>query len=103
MGRNTRLTFRIKNTGSANLTGLAITKDGVNSYDFEVTTPPPAVATLHTCAPPIVQFAPAATGARAAAIHIANNDSDENPFDINLTGTGTAPEIAVEQDRKSVV
>jgi hypothetical protein len=36
-----------------------------------------------------VRFAPAAPGTRSAAIHIANNDYNENPFHINLTGTGT--------------
>ena len=28
--------------------------------------------------------------AHPAAIHIANNDADENPFDITVTGTGLA-------------
>src|SRR5204862_73933 len=37
-----------------------------------------------------VTFTPTAAGARAAAIHIASNDADENPFDISLTGTGSA-------------
>ena len=35
-----------------------------------------------------VTFAPGAVGSRSAAIHIASNDADENPFDIALTGYG---------------
>jgi hypothetical protein len=35
-----------------------------------------------------VKFTPAALGVRTAALHIASNDADENPFDIALTGTG---------------
>jgi hypothetical protein len=98
LGSNTSLTFTIRNSGSGNLTGLVITKDGANSADFTVTANPtapvaPAGTTTFT-----VQFAPAAAGARTAAIHIASNDADENPYDITLTGTGVAvPEIGVEQ------
>ncbi|MCX6873928.1 MAG: M6 family metalloprotease domain-containing protein, partial [Verrucomicrobia bacterium] len=101
VGSNTSLTFTIRNTGTASLTGLTITKDGTNAADFTVTSNPvapvsgPSGTTTFT-----VQFAPSAAGARTAAIHIANNDADESPFDITLTGTGVAvpvPEIAVEQ------
>ena len=35
-----------------------------------------------------VTFKPAAAGSRIAVIKIASNDSNENPFDIKLTGTG---------------
>jgi hypothetical protein len=92
VGASTNLTFTIKNTNIANLTGLTITKDGANPGDFVVTASPtapvsgPSGSTTFT-----VQFTPGAAGTRTAAIHIANNDSDENPFDINLTGTGILP------------
>lgn len=35
-----------------------------------------------------ITFTPSATGVRTATISIANNDLDENPYIINLTGTG---------------
>lgn len=35
-----------------------------------------------------VQFVPTGTGARTATLHILSDDSDENPFDITLNGTG---------------
>ncbi len=91
VGSSSSLTFTIRNTGSADLTGLAITKDGANPADFTVTSSPvapvsgPSGTTTFT-----VRFAPKATGSRNAVIHIANNDSNENPFDINLTGLGLA-------------
>ncbi|MCX6875624.1 MAG: SUMF1/EgtB/PvdO family nonheme iron enzyme [Verrucomicrobia bacterium] len=97
-GSSSRVTFTIRNTGTANLTGLTITKDGTNAADFTVTANPvapvsgPSGTTTFT-----VAFTPTAVGVRSAAIHIANNDSDENPFDITLTGTGIAPEITVAQ------
>lgn len=89
VGSNTSLTFTIRNTGNANLTGLAITKDGTNPADFTVTSSPVApVAGPNGTTIFIVQFTPGAVGPRSAVIRIASNDGDENPFDINLTGTG---------------
>jgi hypothetical protein len=35
-----------------------------------------------------VQFSPASPGVKTATLHIANNEADEDPFDIILTGTG---------------
>jgi hypothetical protein len=35
-----------------------------------------------------VTFAPTTAGAKTAILHIASNDADENPFDINLSGIG---------------
>ncbi len=102
VGTNTSLTFTITNLGDADLTGLSIIIDGADAAMFTVTTNAaspvgPNVATTFT-----VRFAPVSAGVKTAALHIASNDSDENPFDITITGTGTvvvvgAPEIAVEQ------
>jgi hypothetical protein len=36
-----------------------------------------------------VQFTPAGTGVKTAALHIANNDTSNNPFNLALTGTST--------------
>ena len=88
LGSSTVLAFVIRNTGTAGLTSLSVTRDGTNSADFTIgslggTTLAPGASTTFT-----VTFAPGALGARAAAIHIANNDADENPFDIALAGTG---------------
>ncbi len=88
-GRSTSLTFIIRNTGNADLTGLGTTIDGVNAAMFSVTSAPtapvagPAGSTSFT-----ITFAPTSSGSKTAALHITNNDSDENPFDITLTGTG---------------
>jgi uncharacterized delta-60 repeat protein len=98
VGSNSSLIFTIRNPGGANLTGLGITVDGANAADFTVTAGPtspvaPAGTTTFT-----VQFTPTTTGAKTAAIHIANNVlGSKNPYDITLSGTGTAPDIAVEQ------
>jgi len=89
-GSTSRLTFTIKNTGTANLTGLAATKDGLNVTDFTVgrlaaTSLAPGAQTSFD-----VVFYPSANGSRTAALHIASNDGDENPFDITLQGKRAA-------------
>lgn len=93
------LVFTIRSTGTGSLTGVSAAVTGANAGDFVVTsapaTPvPPSSSTTFT-----VRFTPSGTGARAAALRIASNDADENPFDITLGGTGlpATPEIAVEQ------
>jgi uncharacterized delta-60 repeat protein len=98
-GSSAVFTFTIKNPGSADLTGLAVTKDGGNPADFLVGTLGATTLAAGASTTFTVTFAPSALGPRSAAIHIASNDADENPFDINLTGSGTAtpPEIAIEQ------
>ena len=88
-GSSTPLTFTIKNVGTADLTGILASVSGVNSADYTFVNPLPA-ATLAagastTCT---VRFTPGASGVRAAVLQIASDDANENPFDINLTGTG---------------
>ncbi len=94
VGSNKSITFTIRNTGTADLTGLAITKNGNNPEDFTITPSQLApVSGPNGTTTFIVQFTPSAAGARSAAIHIANNDIDESPFDITLTGTGVLTAI----------
>ena len=77
--------FTIRNTGIADLTGLAVSIDGVDAASFTVdttamlTTVPPGGSTTFT-------VTDTASGLLAAALHIASNDLDENPFDIALIG-----------------
>ncbi len=90
VGEAANLTFTIRNSGNASLTGLAITKDGADQAMFTVTSDPVApVAGGGSSTSFTVRFVPDSTGPKTAALHIASNDADENPFDITLTGTGT--------------
>jgi len=88
VGSNSSLTFSVRNIGAAPLTLGAITINGTNAADFSVTTNPASSVAAGGSTTFVLRFAPGAVGARSAAIHIANNDANENPFDINLTGTG---------------
>lgn len=88
-GGSTSLTFTIRNSGQDALTGLAVTLNGTNgtpdneytASDLETTRLEVGETTAFT-----ISFAPLSLGSRTAVVHLASNDADENPFDINLTG-----------------
>ena len=101
VGTNTSLTFTVTNIGTTNLTGLDVTIDGTNSTMFSVTTNPATSLSPGTTTTFTVRFAPVSTGVKTATLHIANNDINNNPFNIAITGTGTGigvvPGIVVQQ------
>jgi hypothetical protein len=80
--------FTIKNIGTANLTGLSISKSGTGKTSFSVKSPSknlllPGASTSFT-----VTFKPTSKGARSAVINIKSNDTNESSFDIRLSGLG---------------
>jgi hypothetical protein len=91
VGANSKLTFTIKNTGNAPLTGVVITP--VTSGDFSLVSPPLASVAAGSSATFAIDFFPSATGTRSAVFSIANNDpdGDESPFVLSLTGNGVTP------------
>lgn len=86
-------TFTIENTGGAtlNLTGSSpyVSISGANAGDFSVTTIPSNSISGSSSTTFEITFTPSAVGLRTAAITIANDDSDENPYNFNIQGTGT--------------
>jgi fibronectin-binding autotransporter adhesin len=85
------VTFSVKNTGTSDLTGLALTKDGTHNADFTLGSLGSATLAPNASTTFTVTFTPGAAGTKNAAIHIASNDANENPFDISLTGSGIGP------------
>ncbi|RYH72941.1 choice-of-anchor D domain-containing protein [Flavobacteriaceae bacterium 144Ye] len=89
-------TFIIENLGGSNtlnLTGSSpyVAISGANAGDFTVTTiPSPTIAAGNNTSFAI-EFSPSALGLRTATVSIANNDSDENPYNFNIQGTGITP------------
>jgi hypothetical protein len=81
-------TFVIRNTGKAPLTSLSVTKAGTHAKDFIVTQPLKKTLAPGTSTTFKVTFKPTAAGVRNAALKIRNNDANENPFDIKISGLG---------------
>ncbi|MEM0578396.1 choice-of-anchor D domain-containing protein, partial [Flavobacterium polysaccharolyticum] len=84
-------TFTIENQGGAalNLTGSPeVTIGGVNATDFTVTTQPISPVAPNGVTTFIVSFNPSAAGLRTATVSIASNDSNNNPYNFSIQGTG---------------
>lgn len=89
-------TFTIENRGYENLTIGTILITGTDAADFEVTSSPSSPLLPLDSTPFNVTFIPSQTGTKNANISIDNNDSDENPFDFPVSGTGfILPEMNV--------
>jgi hypothetical protein len=91
-------TFTIQNTGTLdlNLTDASpyVTVTGA---DFQLITPYPStpVSSGGGTTTFTVRFTPGSTGLKTGTVSIANDDSDENPYNFDIQGTGTAPEMNV--------
>jgi hypothetical protein len=78
----------IENTGVSSLTLSGVTFTGANASEFGINLTTGTVAGLGSNNYSLT-FTPTGTGTRTATISIANNDSDENPYIINLYAIGT--------------
>jgi hypothetical protein len=91
----TDIVFTIENVapGNGNLLLSGTPKVAVSGADagmFVVTSQPasPVAAGISTTF--TVRFTPSSEGAKTAALSVANNDQNENPYTVNLTGSGMA-------------
>jgi len=90
MPKKPSLTFNMRNTGTGNLTGMAVSVSGPNAADFKIT------ANLSAPLKPAksktfkVQFVPGSPGSKQATLHITSNDPNQNPYLLNLTATAVA-------------
>lgn len=87
---NTDIVFTIANSGASSLTlTTPITLAGANADQFSVQSQPTSPVTPTGSTTFTVRFTPTSAGLKTASLAIANNDSDENPYNIELQGTGT--------------
>lgn len=93
-------TFTISNTGLSdlNLTGLPpITITGPAASDFSLIVGPTTPVDPNGTTTFQLRFDPTAVGTRTATITIANDDTDENPYDFVVQGVGIVPLIQFDQ------
>ncbi|MFB9863057.1 IPT/TIG domain-containing protein [Rufibacter immobilis] len=82
-------TFTIHNTGNVPLTlTTPLTLRGTDANQFQITKQPDASIPAGGSSTFEVAFKPTSVSAKTANILIANNDANENPYSINLSGTG---------------
>jgi hypothetical protein len=83
--------FIIENLGLADLllTGTPIIQlEGDHPGDFVVTQQASSPVTTSSSTTFKIKFVPSVSGVRSAYVKIINNDSDENPFEFKIQGTG---------------
>lgn len=95
IGTPTTRTFVIQNNGISALTIGAFSFTGTNAGEFTLITPPASSIASGASTTFVVSFTPGALGVRNATISFVNNDSNENPFDFSIRGTGGEPEINI--------
>ena len=81
-------TFTIQNTGTSDLSVGAITFSGTNAANFILTASPSTLIAAGATFTFSVAFDPDTLGMKTAAISIINNDSNENPYNFSIKGTG---------------
>jgi hypothetical protein len=90
-GTDTDVVFTIENTGMEDLTlTTPLTLGGADAGQYSIQAQPTSPIAGSGSTTFTVRFSPASAGSKTASIAIANNDSDENPYDLTLNGTGIA-------------
>lgn len=92
--------FKIRNTGTFTLQLTDptpyVTISGTNPGDFTLVTSPTSGSIIPGSFRTFsINFNPTAPGIRTAMVSIANNDSNENPYNFLIQGTGITPEADV--------
>ena len=88
IGNSSNTTITIENSGSESLSITGTYLSGVNAADFSTDLNPTSIAPLSS-QEFALNFNPSATGSMFATLVIDNDDSDENPYIINLQAFGT--------------
>ena len=89
VGSPADVVFTVRNTGTAPLalTGTpVVVVGGTDAALFSVISPPASALGAGDSTTFIVRYTPIDSSTKTATLSLANNDADENPFDINLTG-----------------
>ncbi len=100
VGSNSQKTFLMKNTGIATLEITSISFTGPDSKEFSIKSgEAPFTLAPGKEANVVLQFHPTSLGQKKDTLRIMNNDPDENPLNIPITGNGvktTSPRIFVD-------
>ncbi len=98
--------FTVENNGSSALTMGGTPKVVLSGADvglFNVTVQPASPVAAGSSTTFTITFNPGSVGAKSAAVSIANNDLNENPYTFGLSGAGVTPEIDVKQGVTPIV
>jgi hypothetical protein len=98
LGTHAVRTFAIRNLGGTTLQVTGVSLTGGQANDFTITAGGGSFNVLPGATHNLdVRFAPTSLGGRTTTLQFTNDDANENPLDVTLTGTGVAsvPEVVV--------
>ena len=101
VGQSFTRIVNIRNDGGATLVINDTAFAGANQSQFSFVNNLELPITILPGGNPVtmsLKFTPASAGAKTAALQLFSNDPDENPFSVNLTGTGISPIIVATPD-----
>ncbi len=81
-------TYIIENLGTVTLNIGTVSITGLNSADFSILTSPSATVAAGGNTTFSILFNPSSINLKIATVSIINDDSDENPYDFAIEGTG---------------
>jgi hemin uptake protein HemP len=90
-------TFTILNTGNAtlNLNGVpTVSLSGAGAADFTVTSMPSTTVAAGGSSFFVISYDPSVAGSSSAIVEIANDDSDENPYEFYILGTAVEATVS---------
>ena len=102
VGTNTDVTLTIENIGNSNLTLGTVTLGGTNADQFSIQSEPTSPVSGSGSTSLKLRFTPTTYGAKTATVSFTTNDSDENPFNFTINGTGLEPEIVVKEGTNNI-
>jgi hypothetical protein len=97
-GGTVEQTYTIQNTGAVSLTLTGLPRveiTGTHGVDFSVVAQPDSPVTGGGSVTFTIAFNPSAPRLRGARLSISNDDSDENPYEFAIQGTGAAFKVYV--------
>ncbi|MDB6080059.1 MAG: hypothetical protein JWO82_3806 [Akkermansiaceae bacterium] len=93
-GKRVVKSYTVRNAGSADLTGLALSFSGMNAADFTAGALPESLAPGESASFDVT-FMPGLGGARRAKLRLVSNDQDRPEVTLDLVGQGVGPEIDI--------
>jgi len=88
IGTNKDISFAVENTGTADLMLSDVVLSETDDDQFSVEQQPVSPVSSGGDTNFTIRFSPTSEGLKTATISIPNNDTDENPYEIILSGTG---------------
>lgn len=92
----------LENLGAATLTVTSISVDDTTDFSSPVPSPPYTVYVGSAPAVFSITFKPESAGPKTATISIASSDLAHSPYTFTVTGTATAPTMAVSQSGTAI-